>query len=283
MYGHSYRRRLRNRRRWHRRNKNKYVKKLRSKNAVAKIAQAVVNHNLETKVFDQYCVDYPYVQCNHNVVQQLFDNLTKTNQGVSDEPGTNTAKNRVGSRINPSKLWVKGLIQLNGQSSGFPVTRCLVRLLVVRRNILQSGGTAPTLPTGSPPLYAQTSQTNLAIYNNNFLANIDNRQCTVVYDKVHGIQVNALTQANTAPDYSARGNSISKTFDININLKKWTRGTVDYSFRELTDPAGASIPKKYAFQMFAIPWINSDYDPNYAGTVPAVKILAQSRMYFKDG
>lgn len=280
-FGHYRRRRYRRRMMYRRR--NKYAKKIRSRNQVARIAQAVVNHNLETKVFDQFAVDYPYVQCNHNVITQLFNNLTKTRQGVSDEPGTTLAKNRVGSQIKPSKLWIKGLIQLNGTASGFPITRCLVRFIVVRRNIVQTAGTAPALPTGTPPLYAQVSQTNTNFAPNNFLANLDNRQCSVVYDKVHGVQVGALTQEQNAPSYTVRGNSISKTFDININLKKWTRGTIDYSFKELNDPTGNEVPKKYAFQMYAIPWINSAYDPDFVGTVPALQVIAQSRMYFKDG
>lgn len=273
------------RRRWHRRyrRKNQHLKKTRSRYQVAKIAQQVVNYNLETKVFDQYCVDYPYVTCNHNLIVQLFDNLTRTNQGLSDEPASVVAKNRIGSSIRPTRLWIKGLIQLNALTSGFPITRCLVRLVLVRRNILQTGGTAQSLPTGSPPHYTQNSQTNLAFAPNRFLCNFDNRQCTVVYDKVHGVQVGALTQSDVAPGYAARGNSIAKTFDLNINIKKWTRGRVDYSFRELTDPPGLSIPKKYAFQLYAIPWISTAYDPDYTGSVPAVQILAQSRLYFKDG
>ena len=206
---------------------------------------------------------------------QLFDNLTRTNQGVSDEPGAVIAKNRVGSSIRPTRLWIKGLIQLGATSSGFPITRCLVRLILVRRNILQTAGTAPTLPTGTPPHYTQNSQSNLTFAPNFFLCNVDNRQCTVVYDKVHGIQVNALGQNTTAPLDAARGNSISKTFDINVNIKKWTRGKVDYSYRELTDPPGNSVPKKYAFQLYAIPWINSAYDPDYVGTLPACQIMAQ--------
>lgn len=277
-----HRRRLHYRRRqWHRR-KTTFKKKLRSRYAVAKIAQRVFNRNTETKVFDQYCVDYPLVSCNHNTFSLIFDNLTKTNQGVSDEPGTTIAKNRIGSSINPSKLWIKGLIQINASAVGYPNVRVLVRLILVRRNIVQTAGTAPVLPTGTPPHYAQTSQTNLLTYPNNFLANMDNRQCTVVYDKVHGIQVPALTQSQVAPNFAAAGNSISKTFDLNINLKKWTRGKVDYSFRELADPTGISIPKKYAFQLWAVPWINSGYDPDYTFTYPACQILAQSRMYFKD-
>ena len=273
--------RFRRRRQWTRR-KTAYKKKLRSRYAVAKIAQAVVNHNTETKVFDQYCVGYPYVTCNHNVFSLIFDNLTKTNQGVADEPGTSFAKNRIGSSINPSKLWIKGLIQINAAVTGYPNVRVLVRLILVRRNIVQTAGAAPVIPTGGPPYYAQASQTNLLTYPNNFLANIDQRQCTVVYDKVHGIQVPALTQSNVAPNFAAAGNSISKTFDLNINVKKWTRGKVDYSFRELADPSGLSIPKKYAFQLWAVPWINTGYDPDYTLTYEACQILAQSRMYFKD-
>lgn len=268
-----------------RRNRKRYYnkKKLRSRYQVAKIAQQVVNYNLETKVYDQYCIDYPYVTCNHNLIVPIFDNLTRTNQGLSDEPATVVAKNRIGSTIKPSKLWIKGLIQLNAMASGFPITRCLVRLVLVRRNVLQTAGAAPALPTGSPPHHTQTSQTNLVFAPNRFLCNMDNRQCTVVYDKVHGVQVGALTQSDVAPGFAARGNSISKTFDINVNIKKWTRGRVDYSSQELTDPPGLSIPKKYAFQLFAIPWISSAYDPDYVGTIPAVQIMAQSRLYFKDG
>lgn len=280
---HRHRTRFRTRRPWYKRRYNKFKKKLRSRHTVARIAQRVHDHNTETKVFDQYCVDYPYVSCNHNTFSLIFDNLTKTLQGVSDEPGTTFAKNRIGSSINPSKLWIKGLIQINSSAlTGYPNVRVLVRLILVRRNIVQTAGAAPALPTGVLPMYAQVSQTNLLTYPNNFLANMDQRQCTVVYDKVHGIQVPALTQSNVAPNFSAAGNSISKTFDLNINLKKWTRGKVDYSFRELAVPTGNQVPKKYAFQLWAIPWINTGYDPDYTFTYEACQILAQSRMYFKD-
>ncbi len=262
----------------------KFKKRLRSRFTVAKIAQAVVNRNSEVKYQDQACVDYPAVIANHNVWTQIFDNLTMTRQGVENQPATNFAQNRVGSSIRPMKLWIKGLLQLSGTASGFPITKCLCRLVIVRRPMSQTlGGTAPALPQGLPSAPAQTSQTNINTFPNNFLANIDMRQNTVVYDKVHAIKVDALTQESVAPNWTVRGNSISNTFNINLDMNKLTRGNVEYSFRELTTPSGLNLPKKYAFQMFAIPWINSAYDPDYLGTVPACSIIAQSRLYFRDG
>lgn len=282
MYNKYYKRRKYFRR--GRYNKKRFFKKkLRSRHQVAKIAQAVVMHNLETKIMDQCCVSYPFVTCNHNVFSQIFDNLTGTKQGFSDEPGTVFAKNRVGSSINPIKLWIKGLIQINSAPvTGYPNTRVLVRFVLVRRNIVEQAA-APAIPTGSPNPVTQESQLGSNTSPNLFLANIDQRQCTVVYDKVHGVQVGALTQNNVAPNFAAAGNSISKTFDINVNIKKWTRGKIDYSFREGTDPPGLFIPKKYAFQLWAVPWINSGYDPSYTFTYQACQIIAQSRLYFKDG
>lgn len=277
-----HRRRYKNYRKQYRK---KFTKKLRSRNQVARIAQAVVNHNLETKIMDQAMVSYPTVQGNHNAFVQLFDNLTGTKQGFSNEPGTVFAKNRVGSSIMPIKLWIKGLIQIDSSATtpnpGYPITRVLVRLVLVRRNIVEQG-TAPAIPTGSPNPVTQESQLGSNSEPNFFLANIDQRQCTVVYDRVHGIQVGALTQSQVAPNFAAAGNSISKTFDINVNIKKWTRGKVDYSFREGTDPPGLFVPKKYSFQLWAVPWINDGYDPSYEGNVPACKFIAQSRLYFKD-
>ena len=275
------RRRYRKRRFYKR--KGKFTKRIRSKYTVQKIAQAVVNHNAETKYQDQSTMAYPANVCNHNVWTELFDNLTMTRQGVENQPATNFSANRIGSSIRPMKLWIKGIIQLQALSTGFPITKCLVRLVLVRRPMSQTvGGLAPALPQGTPPHYAQTSQTNLNTFPNEFLANIDMRQCTTVYDKVHSISLGALVNTTVAPDFPSQGNSISKTFNMNINMHKWTRGKIDYSFRELTDPSGLNLPKKYAFQLWAIPWINSNYDPTYVGTVPACSIIAQSRLYFKD-
>ena len=279
----NYHRRYRHhRRRYKNYRKRNFTKKLRSRHQVARIAQAVVNHNLETKIMDQYALQYPTVPCNHNVWTEIFDNLTLTKQGISNEPGSIFAENRVGSSIQPIKLWIKGLLQINANDvTGYPATRCLVRFLVVRRNITETA-LPPAVPTGSPNNINQTGnagQTNLPCQ---FLANIDQRQCTVVYDKIHGVQVGALTQSNVAPNFAAAGNSISKTFDININIKKWTRGKVDYSFRSANNPPGLEIPKKYAFQLWVCPWLNSGYDPTNAYNYKACEILAQSRLYFKD-
>ncbi len=277
-------RRSRRDRRRRRHPASKYKKRLRSRHTVAKIAQAVVNHNAEVKYQDQSTVAYPANVMTHNVWTQLFDNLTMTRQGVENQPATNFAQNRIGSSIRPMKLWIKGLIQLSGLASGFPVTKLLVRLLIVRRPMSQTvGGTAPALPQGLPSAPAQTSQTNINTFPNNFLANIDMRQNTVCYDKVHAIKVDSLTQSNAAPDYPTRGNSISSTFNINLDMNKLTRGNVEYSFRELVTPSGTNLPKKYAFQMYCIPWASSDYDPAYEGTVNIGSIIAQSRLYFRDG
>lgn len=266
--------------------KKLFKKKLRSRHQVARIAQAVVNHNLETKIMDQYAMNYPVTDCNHNVWTELFDNLTLTKQGISNEPGTIFAANRLGSSISPIKLWIKGLIQINVQTTGgnpvgYPITRVLVRFLVVRRNITETA-LPPAVPTGSPNNINQDGQAGQTANPCQFLSNIDQRQCTVVYDKIHGIQVGALTQSMVAPAYAAAGNSISKTFDINLNIKKWTRGKVDYSFRPSNNPPGLSVPKKYAFQLWCCPWINSGYDPGNAYNVKACGIIAQSRLYFKD-
>lgn len=280
----AYRPRTRRFRRRRRHVGNKFKKRLRSRFTVAKIAQAVVNRNSEVKYQDQSTVNYPHTTLFHNVWTQLFDNLTMTKQGVENQPATNFALNRVGSSIRPMKLWIKGLLQLQGLSDGFPITKVLCRILVVRRPMSQTvGGTAPALPQGLPSAPAQTSQTNINTFPNNFLANIDMRQNTVCYDKVHAIKVDALTQDHTAPNFAARGNSISSTFNLNLDMNKLTRGNVDYSYTELTTPSGSSLPKKYAFQMYAIPWVNSNYDPTYLGTVPVCTMIAQSRLYFRDG
>lgn len=266
------------------RKKTMYKKKLRSRWQVAKIAQAVVNHNSEVKYQDQSTVAYPKVSLDHNVFTQLFDSLTMTKQGVENQPATNFATNRIGSSIRPLKLWIKGIIQLNATPTGFPITKCLLRLVVVRRPISSTITGAPALPQGIPTHYTQTSQTNLNTFPNNFLANFDFRTSTVVYDKVHSIHCTALTQSQVAPDYPARGNGISKTFNINLNMNKLCRGSVDYSFRELTTPSGTDIPKKYCFQMYGVPWLNDGYDPAYALAGPvACSVIAQSRLYFRDG
>lgn len=262
----------------------KYKKRLRSRFTVAKIAQAVVNRNTEVKYQDQCTVDYPKVVCNHNVWTELFTNLTMTRQGVENQPATNFALNRIGSSIRPMKLWIKGILQLQPTSDGFPIPKVLVRMIIVRRPMSQTlGGGAPALPQGLPNAPAQTSQTNINTFPNNFLANIDMRQNTVCYDKVHACKVDALTQTQVAPSFSAMGNSVSSTFNINLDMNKLCRGSVEYSYRELTTPSGLNLPKKYAFQMYAVPWINSDYDPAYLMTVPACSIIAQSRLYFRDG
>lgn len=279
---------LQRRRNWRKRawrKKNAFKKKLRSRWQVAKIAQAVVNHNSEVKYQDQAMVGYPKVSLTHNVFEQIFDSLTMTRQGVENQPATNFAQNRVGSSIRPLKLWIKGIIQLNGTPSGFPISKCLLRLIIVRRPISTTIDTgAPALPQGIPKNYAQTSQTNLNTFPNNFLANFDYRACTVVYDKVHSINTTAMTQSQVAPDYAARGNAVSKMFNINLNMDKLCRGSVDYSFTELTTPSGTNIPKKYCFQMYGVPWLNDGYDPTYTQTGPvACSIIAQSRLYFRDG
>jgi len=256
----SYRRRYRSRRKGY---ASKFKKKTRSRYTVQKIAQAVINHNTWA---------------------QLFNNLTMTKQGVENQPGTNFAKNRIGSSIRPLKLWIKGIIQLQSTPTGYPITKCMVRFVLVRRPMSQTiGGTAPALPQGIPPSYAQTSQTNLNTFPCNFMSNIDYRQCTTVYDKVHSIKVNSMTQSDAAPTFAARGNEQSQMFNMNISIGKWCRGTVDYSFRELSDPSGLDLPKKYCFQLWAIPWTNSAYDPDYVFSAPACNIIAQSRLYFKDG
>lgn len=272
-------------RRNHRHGRHRYKKRLRSKFTVAKIAQAVVDRNLETKYQDQYQVGYPKIRLNHNVWTQIFDNLTYTKQGVENKPGQKLSTNRLGSQISPHKIWIKGFIELSALNSGFPVTKILYRLIIIRRPCNTDPLTAlPTLPPGTPHVIPTDENLTSAFFApNNFLANFDNRVNTVVYDKFGSMNCTALTQSQVAPDYPARGNSVSKLFNINLNMKK-LMPRVEYSFINSTAPAaGIGVPKKHCLQMFVNVWASSDYDPSYAFTVPVAAIISQTRMYFKDG
>lgn len=267
---------------------NHYKKGTRSAHTVAKIAQAVVNHNLETKYQDQYCVDYPGVALNHNVISQVFDNLTFTAQGVENKPGSKLRSfNRIGSSIAPTKLWIRGLLELEALASGFPITKCMYRVLVIRRPMATNFATAlPLLPTSIPHNVTTESQTSLTLFPNNFLTNFDNRVNTVVYDHVFTQKVTALIrQTPVSPAATiAWGNTVSLPFNINLDMGKLTGHSVDYSFDDTAlPPSGIGLPKKFCYQMYVVPWVGSGYDPAYEFTVRVGRIIAMSRLYFKDG
>lgn len=234
----------------YRRKRNTMPKQKTFRAKVANIAKKVLMKTAETKVAENAVEN---VQLYHNVLQKFENNSLYTTQGTTDGDTYNVAEQRVGDMIQLQKIWWR--IQLFNKSDR---PNLHYRILIVRQQTDRTGTYEPSLP-------ADFELETLSGNGNLLFASSSQERATVLIDRTV-----ALNSPNGWADGLDNHREVSKI--ININYK------VPQSHQKVLYHDGGSVPKKYIYQLYIVP-----YDAYGTLTTDNVASYAALRKcYFKD-